>query len=413
MFQPNASDPVAGQPTAEAPLSASSFHLRGAAAHSFQQFGHLYGGIAMTSNQPSRRTVLRSASGMALAAGATLLGGRALASPAGAAASPHAAQAIVNDKVTWWDATSVAGPAAVYCGLVPSANAYTTAIAWRGNQNSSNLTVANVMGPVGRFTGSVLQKTILNDYSGNAPAFAPKPGPYGLRMTWSGTNGGRSINFACLSVYSTGTPRFAGEITRRELVAGNLISCTTGPTWGYSALNHNQIIVTDQYGQVVAAEQQTDELTFTVPITQRFLTNPRGAVHSWYDGSLGTYWVWTASDGTITFASVDANGAIAVVRSAQSSQFAPSDVAYSYASNQLFLAWTTTSGRIALAPLFPDAVKRGADPIGAVNLLAEQSLAAPALLARYSPSGTTKPAFDLFWTGIDGTGALNAAVITF
>jgi hypothetical protein len=47
-----------------------------------------------------------------------------------------------------------------------------------------------------------------------------------------------------------------------------------------------------------------------------------------------------------------------------------------------------------------------------VTTLVEQSLAAPALLPRYQ-SLNTPPAFELFWTGTDGTGALNAAVVTF
>jgi hypothetical protein len=355
----------------------------------------------MTSEQPSRRSVLRAAAGLTVAAGATALGGRATAAPA----SLNAVQATLGDKITWWEATSVAGPA------VWRLTETSTVVSWRGDRNSGNLTVANLRGTPGRFAGSALQKTILPDSSGDAPSFGGLTWSYGLRLAWSGTNGGRSINVATLGLDTTSWT-LTGRITGRTLVAGDLVSCTTGPAWGTGSNQRARLVVANQYGNVVVAEENA-ELSFGAPATMGFLSHPRGAVQSWYDGvTLGTLWAWTASDGALTFASVDRYGTVVLARSAQTSPFAPSSVAYSAGDSRPYLAWTTPAGRIAVAQFDPAAIRQGVDPIGPVTTLAEQSLASPALVPRpYQPANP--PRLDLFWTGVDGTGALNAAVITF
>ncbi len=361
----------------------------------------------MMSNPLSRRAVLRAAAGTTLAVGATALGGRATAAPGGAAAPQRAVQATVSDKVTWWDATSVAGPAAIH------ASAYSTVVAWRGDRNSRNLTVANVRRTSsGKYAGSTLQKWILSDSSENAPTIAGGTAyRSALRLAWSGTNGGHSLNAAILGL-EPGNWTFTGQIIGRKLVAGNLVSCTTGPAWGTSIGQNHQLVVANQYNDVIVTEE-TSELTFTAPATLGFLTNPRGAVHSLYDGDTGsTVWAWTASDGSITFATINVYGHATVARSAQKSNYAPSKMAFAGAGRDRYIAWTTPAGRIALAWVDIAAIVRGADPIGAVATLPEQSLATPELLTHAAASGSG-PAFDLFWTGVDGTGALNAAVVTF
>jgi hypothetical protein len=112
---------------------------------------------------------------------------------------------------------------------------------------------------------------------------------------------------------------------------------------------------------------------------------------------------WTAASGRITVAR-PAPGQPLIYTSAQTSQFAP---ALGTLAGDIYLAWTQPDGHLAIGSLDPTG--KLADPIEQVTQITELSLAGPALINR--PGQTERLA--ILWTGVDGTGALNAAVVYF
>ncbi|MGC0417333.1 hypothetical protein [Embleya sp. AB8] len=371
----------------------------------------------MTRHLPSRRAVLLGAGAAALAASPLGAAAPALAatpSPPPSAGPPPSRRsgarlvaAGVRDKMTWWDATSTAGPALLHYNYVPI-------LAWRGDRNSRNLTVANVIAPPRQLAGSSLQKWVLADASEQAPALMPSlVSSTVAHLAWTGINGGRSLNVANLEL-DAGANRFTGRVLGHVLVAGNQVSSRTGPSWAQS--DPHQINTVDQYGNVVYASE-TGDLTFGPLGTLNFIQpyGTRGPVRRF-----GNLWYWTAADGALCFAFTGSpnptNESPRVARSAQSSLFEPSHIAYAeHAGNALpCIAWTGIDGAgyLNIAPIDYGAVQAGNDPIGTVYTLPETSIGAPAM-GNEPPYGSNYTARTvIFWTGADGTGALNACEVT-
>ncbi|WP_041540189.1 hypothetical protein [Catenulispora acidiphila] len=306
----------------------------------------------------------------------------------------------VSNKVTWWDATSTAGPAV-------SELAGNLIVAWRGNQNSRNLTVANVIGSSGGLSGTTLRSTVLADASDHAPSLSRiLTVRYTVQLAWAGINGAHSLNAADLGV-NTSSWQLTGQIVGRALVAGDSVSATSGPVWtGGGAGDVNRLGVLDQSSRSVLIEE-TGDLVFGAPSTSDFIVDARGPAQALATDNGETLWAWTASDGALTFALVRPGFPLptAVVRSAQASGFGPSSIEPAYPGGPLCVAWTGIDGTGALnvAALNVDAIRNGTDPISAVYTLPETSSAAPALLHR--PFLRT---LAIFWTGTDGAGTLNA-----
>ncbi len=310
------------------------------------------------------------------------------------------AMSSVSNKVTWWDATSTAGPAVAEL-------AGNLIIAWRGNQNSRNLTVANVTGSAGGLAGTALRSTVLADSSDHAPALSRTlTTGYTAQLAWAGINGAHSLNVADLGV-DTSAWQLTGHIVGRALVAGGSVSATSGPVWtGAGHSDVNQLGVLDQNSRSVLIEE-TGDLVFGAPGTSEFIFDARGPAQARNTDDAETLWAWTASDGALTFALVKQGFPLpaAVVKSAQSSGFGPSSIEQAYPGGPLCIAWTGIdgAGELNVAPVNPDAIRNGTDPIGAVYTLPETSIAAPTLL--YRP---LLDALAIFWAGTDGAGTLNA-----
>jgi hypothetical protein len=306
----------------------------------------------------------------------------------------------VSNKVTWWDATSAAGPAVAEL-------AGNLIIAWRGNQNSRNLTIANVAGSSGGLAGTSLRSTVLADSSDYAPSLGRVLTIRDTaQLAWAGINGSHSLNVADLGV-DTGAWQLTGQIVGRALVADNSVSATSGPVWtGAGTGGLNQLGVLDQHSRSVLIEE-TGDLVFGAPSTSEFLFGSRGPAQARNVDGGETLWAWTASDGALTFALVRQGSPLpaAVAGSAQSSGFGPSSIEPAYPGGPLCVAWTGIdgAGELNVAPVNPDAIRNGTDPIGAVYTLPETSIAAPTLL--YRP---LLHALAIFWTGTDGAGTLNA-----
>jgi hypothetical protein len=306
----------------------------------------------------------------------------------------------VSNKVTWWDATSTAGPAVAEL-------AGNLIIAWRGNQNSRNLTIANVAGSSASLAGTSLRSTVLADSSDHAPGLSRVlTGHNTAQLAWAGINGGHSLNVADLGV-DTSAWQLTGQVAGRALVAADTVSATSGPVWtGAGSGGVNQLSVVDQSTQSVVIEE-TGDLVFGAPATSAFIAGARGPAQARDTDGNETLWAWTASDGALTFALVRQGSSLpaAVVRSAQSSGFGPSSIEQAYVGGPLCIAWTGTdgAGELNVAPVNQNAIRNGSDPIGAVYTLPETSIAAPTLL--YRPY---LHALAIFWAGTDGAGTLNA-----
>ncbi|WP_101386481.1 hypothetical protein [Streptomyces sp. TLI_146] len=315
----------------------------------------------------------------------------------------RSAAAGVRDKMTWWEATTTAAPAATQPGNTPL-------LAWRGNRNSRNITLANVIGPPRQFAGSTLEKTILADASDYAPSFLPGvTSAYDARLAWTGIDYGRAVKVADFALTS-GDWKLTGGMTQHGLVGYGQIGGTSGPDM--SVLQRYRVNVVDQYGRVVLAQANGISFGETIPLP--FFGTPRGPVRNIGLGWEGTVWMWTASDGALSFAFTDsavpATDTPVVVRSAQWAICEPA--AFTPFRDSVYIAWTGTdgAGHLNVAPVDLAAVKAGTDPIGAVYTLPETSIAAPALVPQMDwDHGNHRLA--VFWTGTDGSGALNACEV--
>ncbi|MFD9486325.1 hypothetical protein [Streptomyces sp. NPDC059991] len=86
--------------------------------------------------------------------------------------------------------------------------------------------------------------------------------------------------------------------------------------------------------------------------------------------------------------------------------------AFASSRGSVCIAWTGTdgAGHLNVVPVSPAAVRAGADPIGAVYTRPETRIAAPALVPQMDwKHGRHRLA--VFWTGTDGSGALNGCEV--
>ncbi|WP_172385917.1 hypothetical protein [Streptomyces sp. MNP-20] len=362
----------------------------------------------MTPRSPSRRSLLRGAGAAALTAGPIALAAPATAAPSPAPRRPsrrgraRVVAAGVRDKMTWWDATSTAAPTVYQPNNVPL-------LAWRGNRNSRNITLANVIGPRLQFAGSSLQKTILGAASDYAPVFLPQLSPRRTaRLAWTGLEQRRLVHVGDFAL--TDDLRLTGEMTEQTPMGSGQLNATSGPDLSW--LQRHRVNVLDENGRVAFA--QARDMTFDEALPLPFLGSPRGPVRNRGLNEPGALWAWTAADGALCFAltrsPVPTTESPTVARSAQSSICEPSRL-LPYGSS-LYIAWTGIdgAGRLNIAPVDVEAVRAGNDPIGTVYTLPENSLAAPAVEVQIDvDSGRSR--LVAFWTGTDGTGALNACEV--
>ncbi len=304
----------------------------------------------------------------------------------------------VRDKMTWEQATSVAGPAATYS---PERGA--PVIAWRGNRNSRNLTLAFVVGPAGQLAATQLEMHVSQDASSFAPALRYVAGS-GLVLAWVGINEGRTVNVAIVEL-----PAGTGQVVSRQRVFVNNGGLSAGgdaaPSLGPFDPTPLTLACLNPGGEVCLASARS-ALQFDVAESVAWApASVEGVALSFLRAA------WTrAGDGRLEFMSLPVRDNSRVV-SAQSSLFKPSLAEY---GGELYVAWVGTDGdrHLNVAPVDLSAWDAGRDPIDPerVETLTELSLAAPALVtlpvAAFAPERLA-----IFWTGVDGAGLINGAVV--
>ncbi|QIS11186.1 hypothetical protein [Nocardia arthritidis] len=309
----------------------------------------------------------------------------------------------VIDKVTW-NESSIAGPAVTVVFGTPI-------VAWCGDRNSANISVANVSESTsGQLAGSTLRKTTLTDTSNFAPALATDGN--NILLAWTGTNGSRTTNIATLGVDGNG--QFNGAVLGRAFVNGTSISGNSSPSIGLSGGQSStvHVDVVDQNGRISESQANAGQpLAFNPAFELNWIGATRGVAHpEQLDDPLSLVWAWTGSDGFLRFAQtgVDAQGTPPVVVSAQQSGFQPA--LKNTGGDELIVAWTGIdgAGRLNLAEVDTSALAAGRDPITRVTTLDEFSIAGPALIHRFDGGGN-RPT--ILWTGTDGVGLLNAATV--
>ncbi|QKW50227.1 hypothetical protein [Streptomyces buecherae] len=315
----------------------------------------------------------------------------------------------VFDKVTWWGDGSTSGPAVIQPMDTPI-------LAWRGNQNSRNITVANATGPPGQLAGTVLRKTVLADSSPYAPALAG-----GLladihgQMAWVDISAGQRLHVATLEI-ETRTFTFTGRLAGRTLVSDGVLSGRSAPTLAGSSRAFPQVGVVDQQGNQVVANESSP-LVFSALATLSWVGATRGPVRrfSLSDVPGGRFlWAWTASDGFLRFAfttSPTPSGETpAVVRSAQQSIAQPSVTSYRGGAH---VGWTGVDGTglLNVAALDLGRLGNGADPIASVNILNERGIGAPTLVGMAPTANVRTHRLAIFWAGTDGQGTLNGGIV--
>ena len=314
----------------------------------------------------------------------------------------------VLDKKSWPEATSVSGPAAMQ---MPGGR---PVLAWRGNQNSRNLTLAVIDGPPGSLGNSSLARYDCPDSSDHAPALCYHEG---LRLAWAGTNGAHTLNLATVDL------PFGGNQVRfhqRAFVnVGDLGSGASGaPSLSMQANGMLGVLCENATGQLCSAIT-SDGSSFDSG-NQVFWrpTCVEGAVEiqSPADPTV-TYVAWTdAGSGGLRFVRVDGINEHTGVPSAQLSLHAPSLAVH---NGTIYVAWvgTDSAAHLNVAPVDIQAIDAGDDPIDAaqVDTLNELSLAAPALLTlpptEVDPENFLPERLAIFWTGVDGAGTISGAIV--
>jgi hypothetical protein len=300
----------------------------------------------------------------------------------------------------WNSATSVAGPAVAY-----SPERQAPVIAWRGNRNSRNLTLAYVLtDPWGHLAGTQLETHVGSDASAYAPAVQDLPG-YGLALAWVGVNGARTLNVAGVDLPSGS--RALKTRDRRFVTGGGLESGGAGPT-SLDSFDVRGISVAcpNDSGQVSLATATTG-LNFGSPDPRDWGPAAEGAAL----GVSRAAWTRT-SDDRLELQQYPLTPT-ARAASAQSSVHRPSLAEY---RGRLYIAWVGTDGdnHLNVAPIDHQAWQAGGDPIDPdrVDTLTELSLAAPALLTLPATDLSSDPdRLAIFWTGVDGAGTINGAVV--
>jgi hypothetical protein len=301
----------------------------------------------------------------------------------------------VFDKMTWWQATSVAAPAAT---VLPGDRVL---IAWRGNQNSRNLTVAVVVPPAGEpelLSNSSVTETVLSDSSDYAPALAFYDSQAWL--AWTGTNGACTVNVANLLIdgqngVTVGARAFVND---GVLDQGAASGPTLSPNLYIDELSLHAVTMAGDMADSGSSPAGAPWSTNAYPFAQR----AKGPMSVIPDGRDDFIYAWTDAGGQLVV-TLNAASTPLTYRSAQMSNFAPALAVF---NNDFYIAWTGTDGHLNVGQVVPGT---NIDPIVDVRTFDEQSLAGPILIVR---SGQTQRLTAL-WTGVDGTGAINAGVVNF
>lgn len=315
----------------------------------------------------------------------------------------------VVDKVTWWGDGSTAGPAVIQPLNTPI-------LAWRGNQNSRNLSVANAVGPPGQLAGTVLRKTVFGDASPYAPALASGllADIYG-QMAWVDITAEQRLHIATLEIETTNFT-FTGRFSGRTIVGAGVLSGRSSPTLAGSSHAPPQVGVVNQNGNQVVANE-TSPLVFSGPATLGWVGATRGPVrrYSLSDVPGGRFlWAWTASDGFLRFAfttsPTPSTESPLVVRSAQQSLAQPTLALY---RGGMHVGWTGVdgAGMLNVAAVDLGRLGAGADPITSVNILSEQGIGAPTLVGMPPTAQVRTHRLAIFWAGTDGQGTLNGGIV--
>jgi hypothetical protein len=327
----------------------------------------------------------------------------------------------VSDKNSWAQATSVAGPAvaAARYGLPGTRGEIT--MAWRGNQNSANLSLAYVVGVPGSIAKSPLEIHVSADRSEFAPALAYDYQGQGFALAWVGVNDARSVNAALVDL-----PHGSGEVQVRDraFVEGPVVAPGGDGPPTLALDNYFELVGLSRRGDLyVATAAQPPTFGNARPLMPgpgiwRPVHGPlylEGAALGRVGPQEPLYAAWTRSDQRLEFLAdaVDPTppGPRVTATSAQTSQHRPALAAY---GGQLYVAWTGTDAyaHLNVAPVDRDAVNQGADPIDPqlVVTLTELSLGSPALVNLESYYAVPER-LAIFWTGTDGAGTINGAIV--
>lgn len=302
-------------------------------------------------------------------------------------------------KQTWESAQSAAGPAAV---ALPSAQSGHGGLllAWRGNTNSRNLSVGLTEGPYDAFLQSTLHTTVLSDSSDKAPALLLYQNR--LWLAWQGTNAAHTVNTAVVDLGADGSI----SLSHRAFVNGGSLGngSTAAPLLvGSPYISWIGLHTRDAAGAAVEAANSPVGTGWQDAQALRFAGNGNGAVADVAFGTDSFLHAWTQNDGRLAF---NVSGLEIPFISAETSPFAPSLALFGGAP---YVAWTGSDPDHHLNVARVDVTANTVDPIRDKNVVSELSLAAPVLVN--VPRGYGNERLAIIWTGVDGAGELNGAVV--
>jgi hypothetical protein len=304
----------------------------------------------------------------------------------------------VQDKTHWPEATSVAGPSVTYS---PARGA--PVIAWRGDHDSRNITVAYVTGPPGQLAATRLEADVAGDASPFAPAVHYLRN-YGLVLAWVGVDEARTVNVAGVDL-----PAGSRSVDTRDRAFVN------GGGLGGGGAGPPALAAFDPLPMTVACPNDAGQLCMASGHSPLSFGTPDAV--DWAGGRLEGVALspfsaaWTrAEDNRLEFMGFPRTPSSRAV-SAQSSIHMPSLAEY---RGHLHVAWAGTdgSGHLNVAPVDTRALEQGRDPIHSsrVDILTESTMAAPALLS-IPADGSFPERLAIFWTGVDDTGRINGATV--
>lgn len=300
------------------------------------------------------------------------------------------------DKTTWKTATSVASPAAA---VLPGDQ---LVIAWRGDHNSRNITVAvvNERPPgSGGVVDSTLYPTILSDSSAFAPALACYSGR--LWLAWTGINEADTVNVAEVRLDADGAASVGGRTLVHDGILG--AGAISGPSLsGNPYFDQLSLHALATGGQMVDSSSRPAGSPWRSS-SYPFARNTRGTMIAAPDGGGDFVHAWTADDGRLTIAQ-PMPGTPMIYRSAQTSQYCPALASW---AGGIYIAWTGMGGYLNVGRL--DFTEKLLDPIVDIDTLDAISIAAPILIDR--PPLSNPERLVILWTGADGGGAVSAGLV--
>lgn len=299
----------------------------------------------------------------------------------------------------WRAAQSVAGPAVAALPQLHGGHGGLV-VAWRGNENSRNLSVGVTQGNYDAFLQATLKVTVLSDSSDEAPALLLYQDR--LWLAWQGTNGAHTVNSATVDIAADGSASLAarafvngGELGRGSICAPLLVGSPYVSWIGLHTL--------DAAGGAVEAANSPAGTGWQAAEALPFAGDTVGAVADLAVGADSFLHAWTRHDGRLAF---NVSGLDIPFISDETSPFSPSLALFGGAP---YVAWTGSDPDHHLNVARLDVTANTLDPIRDKNIVTELSLAAPALVN--IPPGFRKERLAIAWTGVDGAGELNVAVV--